>query len=101
MAKIYKQIKIVNVTEGSGGGGGAVVYEGTFDVVDWTFNVDQYEIQIAQSTHNLGPDVLIQVEELVLGNYVQTEVYTENNNGNIKITVGNDSRFQGRVLLIG
>lgn len=94
MANTYKSINL-----DAPAGGGSVIYEQTFTNVSWSLNVDQYEIDILAATHGLGNKLIVQVEELVGSYYQEVDVVVQNENGDIKIIVGNDSRFTGRVLI--
>lgn len=100
MAQIYKPVKIVEIGVG-GGGEGTPAYERTFTLTDWSLNGSNFEYEILQSLHQRGTDVLVIVEELDGSAYRQVDIVVENTNGNIKLIVGNDSRFIGRVLIKG
>lgn len=94
MANTYKSINL-----DAPSGGGSAIYESTFTNVAWVLNVDQYEIEILAATHGLGSNLIVQVEELVGSFYQAVDVVVQNENGDIKIIVGDDSRFTGRILI--
>lgn len=99
MVDIYKPVKIIEI--GVGGGGGTPVFQDTFQILDWTLNGTQYEYTVLQSVHQLGSQVIVQVEELDGIIYREVEVTVENSSGDITLIIGDDLRFIGRVLLKG
>jgi hypothetical protein len=100
MSNTYKSVNIENTT--GGGGGGSTPFEQTFIVSDWVLDSGYYEITILESTHNRGSNIVVQVQELVGSNYQVVDTATEiNGSGDLTITIGNDSRFNGRVLIQG
>lgn len=98
MAKTYQSI---NISAPDSGNGGSVnpAFVATFVALDWTFNAGNYEIIIPETTHNSGNQPLVIVEELDGSDYRQVDLVIQNNSGEIKLIIGNDSRFDGRVLI--
>lgn len=96
MAQTYKSVNL-----DAPSGGGSPIFESTFSGASWVLNVDQYEIEILETVHGLGTSVVVQVEELVGSFYQEVDVVIQNENGNIRIIVGDDSRFTGRILIKG
>jgi len=73
-------------------------------VSEWGVVGSDYEIEIAQSTHNRGTSPQVQVFEKVLTDYVEVVVdILVKSNGNIVIKVSQtpDLRFEGRVVISG
>lgn len=99
MAEIYKQVKVTSIGIGGGGGSESPAFERTFILTDWSLVSGNFELTISSTLHQQGQKPLVQVEELDGSIYREVDAVVENNNGNIKIIVGNDSRFVGRVLI--
>lgn len=95
MADIYQPVRIVESS------GGTPIFESTFQVSDWQLSGSNYTITVSETVHKLGLNVIVQVEELIGSFYKEVVVDVENTNGNIKITIGSDSRFVGRILIKG
>jgi hypothetical protein len=84
------------------GGGGTSPFELTFQIIDWNLDSGQYKITINESTHTRGSDIIVDVQELVGSFYQPVDVsYTINGSGDLILIIGNDSRFEGRVLIQG
>lgn len=94
MAQIYQSVAITETSASS-----APVFEKTFNVVDWQLDGSDYKISVPAFEHNLGINLIIQVEELNGSFYQEVTTSIDNSNGNITIKVGNTSRFTGRVLI--
>jgi hypothetical protein len=90
------------VLSSGGGGSGSTPFEQTFVTSDWILNSGEYKITINESTHSRGSDIIVQVQELVGSFYQPVDTnYSINATGDITIIIGNDSRFNGRVLIQG
>ena len=85
-----------SIESGSGGGGSTIVTI-TFTSGDWVVNGDNQELTITSAQHGLDNNFIVQVEEFVVSTYQVVDTVVQNNNGNIKLIVGNGSAFNGRV----
>lgn len=100
------QYKLVNATGGSGGGGGsATPYTETFNSsTDWgAASGGFYTIAIPQSTHEKSVEPLVQLYELVSGNYEQVDaeiIVSVAGDVNIRVTENIDARFAGKVVIL-
>jgi hypothetical protein len=93
-----------NVTGVNSGGGSNPPYSLDFVSGDWSINGDVYEFQVNQSTHTRGASIVVQVFELVGGNY--SEVITDvqvTPTGDITLSISSvsDLRFDGRIIIAG
>ena len=88
-----------NIESGGGSGGGSAIFEKTFTPASFSLNAGNYELTINQVEHGFNPQFVVQVEELVGSYYQEVDVVLQNQNGNLTIIVGDDSRFTGRVLI--
>jgi hypothetical protein len=89
----------IDFTVGSAASG---KYVDEFITTDWVLNVDRYEFEILESTHNLGLNPEVQVYELDSGIYDIVDLEVEvNTSGDIKLIVSQipDLRFNGKVIL--
>jgi hypothetical protein len=92
---------------GSGSGGGTPItqtpnYFQTFTPFSWgSPSGGTYTITILATTHNKGTDPLVQVFELVSGNYESIIIPIINNSGDISMQVNSspDSRFTGKIII--
>lgn len=101
MVDIYKQIG------GAGGGSGATAYTQSFNATtSWgTASGGLYSITIPETTHARGAHPVIQVYELVGGDYELVDVndIIVDGVGNVTMTVTeiSDARFQGKIIILG
>lgn len=84
-------------------GGSVSKYVQSFNnTTDWTLNVDMYEIQITQATHQQSTSPSVDIYELNSGNYEKVNVYIKfNTSGDVTVSVASspDSRFQGKLAI--
>lgn len=98
--------KIINATA-SGGGGGATAFNRSFNSsTDWGVAVNGlYTITIPTTIHNRGTTPIVQVSELILGEFKQVDVDTlsvdDTGNVEIRVTENLDTRFEGRITILG
>jgi hypothetical protein len=95
---------LVNAT-GSGGSGDATPFTLTFNAaVDWgAASGGFYSIAIPQSTHDKSIEPLVQLYELVSGDYEQVDaeiVISIAGDVTIKVTDNIDARFAGKVVIL-
>lgn len=102
MAKTYKSI-VINASGGSGAS--SPPYASSFTAAgSWSLNGSVYEISILESTHGQGANVIVQVYELVAGEYREIEldiIITSTGNVTIQVTASPDLRFDGKVIIKG
>lgn len=103
MADIYK---LINSSNSGGGGGGNPPYTQSFNIASWgTASGGFYTITIDETTHGRGLNPIVQVHELIGGVYEQVDTNTVEIDtlGNIQITVTEnlDTRFEGRIIILG
>lgn len=100
-----REVVLVNTetAQGGGGGGGASApYEQLFTVASWSLDAGDYILTIAEAIHSAGDKLLVQVEEDIGVAYQEVDVVIQvANNGDVTLRIGNDSRFDGRIIIIG
>lgn len=85
--------------EGGPGSTGSMIVTINFTSGDWVANAGNQELTITSAQHGLGDNLIVQVEEFLTTIYQQVDVAVQNNNGTIKLVVGNGSAFNGRVQI--
>lgn len=88
-----------NIEGGGTGGSGSTIVTITFTTGDWVVNGNDQELTITSAQHGLGNNFIVQVEEFLTTIYQEVDTIVQNNNGNIKLIVGNGSAFNGRVQI--
>jgi hypothetical protein len=110
VANIYVPVNNSPLSGGSGGGGGGgggAVYSETFNASgDWSGpSGGYYTITVLEATHEQGTTPMVQVYELVGALYEQVDVDRVAINGSgdvtIRVTENIDTRFEGRITIIG
>lgn len=101
MSGTYKSINSLGGDSGGGGGGsGTPSYTETFVIADWQLVSGSYQIVIPESSHEKGLNPIVQVFELNGSNYEQVDLFTRiSASGNVTLVVGDDSRFNGIVII--
>lgn len=89
----------------TGGGGSAETYTESFNATgDWgAASGGFYTITVPRSTHGKSVQPLVQVYELVSGDFEQVIIETEINtlgDVSIRVTETLDTRFEGKVIIL-
>jgi hypothetical protein len=95
----YKRVGAISA---GGGGGSSAGYVQSFIVGDWVPVAGNYRLQISSSTHNKGSAPIVQVFELVGGEYFEVTVSVDvSNTGTItlRVTQVPDLRFAGKCII--
>jgi hypothetical protein len=115
MSNTYKSVNIPKEFEsgsgGNGGGGGEnggeiIVnnppYTMSFNDSDsWILNEDNYSINIPVGVHQRGSNILVQVFE-TNEDFELVDVFTSlTESGSVTIRVGLNSRFSGKLIIVG
>ena len=93
------------VNSSGSGGGNATPYTQTFNATsDWGApSGGFYTIAISQSTHDKSIEPLVQLYELVSGNFEQIDaeiIISVAGDVNIRVTEVIDTRFAGKVVIL-
>jgi hypothetical protein len=90
---------------GTGGSGDATPYTQSFNsTTDWGApSGGFYTIVVAQSTHDKSIEPLVQLYELVSGNFEQVDaeiIISPAGDVNIRVTEVIDTRFAGKIVIL-
>lgn len=99
MGHSYKRVGAISA---SVGGGSSAGYVQSFIVGDWVPVAGNYRLQIPNTTHGKGSAPLVQVFELVAGEYIEVTVSIDiSNSGTITLRIPQvpDLRFAGKCII--
>jgi hypothetical protein len=97
----YKRVGAISAGTG-GGGGESAAYVQTFVIGDWVPVASNYRLQISNATHLQGNAPMVQVFELVGGDYLEVTVSIDVSNSGIvtlRIPQVPDLRFSGKCII--
>jgi hypothetical protein len=106
MSNTYKSVNIPKEFESGSSGGGSgsnnPPYTVSFNSTDsWTLNGDTYSISVPAGVHQRGSNIVVQVFE-TNGDFELVDVFTSlTASGSVAIKVGLNSRFSGKLVIIG